>query len=370
MTGDTLKKTPFHDFHVAHKAKMVPFVGFEMPVQYPTGITKEHEIVRNAIGVFDVSHMGEFEVTGPDRNAFVNRLTCNDVGALSDGQAQYSALLTDEGTFIDDCIVYRFDDKLMLVVNGANVEKDWAHVVGRKQNINVRLKDISDEVALLAVQGPKSEELVASLTSVNVQDIGYYHFDTGQVAGVECFISRTGYTGEDGFELYFRVKHASTMWEALVGEDRAQPVGLGCRDSLRLEKGYALYGSDIDDTINAYEAKLGWIVKLKKGVPFVGRAALERIKEAGGPTRKIVGFTMTQKGFIPRHGYGVYLKNHQIDIVRSGGFSPTLGKAIGTTYLPTHSLEPGTKIEIDRKGKRFEAEVTPMPFYKGGSVKR
>jgi aminomethyltransferase len=370
MTDGKVKRTPFHDFHVANKAKLVPFAGYEMPVQYPTGITKEHQIVRESVGVFDVSHMGEFEVTGPDRNAFVNRITCNDVSALAEGQAQYSAFLTDDGTFIDDCLVYRFDDRIMLVVNASNIEKDWAHVVSKKGGINVRLKDISDEVALLAVQGPKSEELVAPISGVDVAGMGYYHFETGQVAGVECFVSRTGYTGEDGFELYFRSKHADTMWEALVGEGRGQPVGLGCRDSLRLEMGYALYGSDIDDTTNAYEAKLGWIVKLKKGAPFQGRAALEQVKASGGATRKLSGFTVEQKGSIPRHGYDVYLNGHKIDIVRSGGFSPSLQKAIGTTYLPTHSLEPGTVIEIDCRGKRVEAVVTKMPFYHGGSAKK
>ena len=225
MTGDNLKRTPFYQFHVAANAKMVPFAGFEMPVQYPTGITKEHEIVRSAVGVFDVTHMGEFEVSGPDRNAFVNRMTCNDVAALEEGQAQYSALLTEEGTFIDDCLVYRFEDRLMLVVNAANLAKDWDHLVSRKSGINVRLKDISDQVALLAVQGPKSEELVASATTTDVSQIGYYRFEAGQVAGADCFISRTGYTGEDGFELYFRPKGAEAVWNALVGEGRAQPVG-------------------------------------------------------------------------------------------------------------------------------------------------
>ena len=369
MTAAQLKRTALYDFHVANNAKIVPFAGFEMPVQYPTGITREHQIVRESVGVCDVSHMGEFEVTGPDRNAFVNRLTCNDVSVLAEGQAQYSAFLTEKGTFIDDCLVYRFDDRIMLVVNASNIKADWQYIVNKKQGINVRLKDISDEVALLAVQGPKSEALVAPLAGSDVAGIGYYHFETGRVAGVDCFISRTGYTGEDGFELYFRTKHADKMWQALVGEGRGQPVGLGCRDSLRLEMGYALYGSDIDETTNAYEARLGWIVKLKKGAPFAGRAALEQLKAAGGPTRKLSGFTVTKKGSIPRHGYDVYLKGHKIDIVRSGGFSPSLQKAIGTTYLPTHSIEPGTVIEIDCRGKRVEAAVTATPFYHGGSVR-
>jgi aminomethyltransferase len=369
MTGQTLKRTPFHGFHVASGGKMVPFAGFDMPVQYATGITKEHEIVRTRVGVFDVSHMGEFEISGPDRNAFVNRLTCNDVATLAEGQAQYSALLTDDGTFVDDCLVYRFDDRIMMVVNAANIEKDWQFVLERKGGINVRLKDISDEVALLAVQGPESEKLLGPLAKPDVASIGYYHFVTGQVAGLDCFLSRTGYTGEYGFELYFRPKHAETMWHAVVGSGRAEPVGLGARDSLRLEMGYPLYGNDIDDTINPYEAGLGWIVKLNKGAPFSGKAALQQIKGSGGPTRRLVGYTVAARGAIPRPGYGVFLKDHQVDVVRSGGFSPSLKQAIGTTYLPTHSTTPGTKIEIDCRGKRVEAEVVALPFYKNGSVK-
>jgi aminomethyltransferase len=364
-----LKRTPFYDFHVAAKAKMVPFAGFEMPVQYPSGITREHEIVRTAVGVFDVSHMGEFEITGKDRNTFVNRITSNDVAALQDGQAQYSALLTDAGTFLDDCLVYQFGDKIMMVVNASNIAKDWAHVVAFKSGSDVRLRNISDDVALLAVQGPKSQELVQSLTTVNLDAIGYYHFEVGQVTGVECFISRTGYTGEDGFELYFRPRDATAIWSALVGSGRAEPVGLGARDSLRLEAGYALYGNDIDDAINPYEAGLGWIVKLKKPVRFVGQAPLEAIKEKG-PSRKLVGFKMTERGAIPRHGYDVYLSDHKVDVVRSGGFAPTLKEAIGTTYLPSHSTEPGTQILVDCRGKRVPAAVVKLPFYSGGSVRR
>ncbi len=369
MTEPSLKRTPFHDLHVALKAKMVPFAGWEMPVQYPAGITREHEAVRTAVGVFDVSHMGEFEFTGPDRNAFVNRLTCNDVGALSEGQAQYTALLTDEGTFLDDCIIYRFDDRIMLVVNAANIEKDWKHIVGKKGNINTRVKNVSDEVALLAVQGPKAEALLQSLTSLTLSAVRYYHFTVGPVAGVDCFVARTGYTGEDGFELYLRSKDAEVMWRALVGAGRAEPCGLGARDSLRLEMGYALYGNDIDETVTPYEAGLGWIVKLDKGAPFVGRAALERVK-AKGPTRRLVGFRGGEKGAIPRPGYDVYLNGRKVDVVRSGGFSPSLKHAIGTTYLPTHSKDPGTALEIDCRGTRVSATVVKLPFYTGGSVKR
>ncbi|HWP37803.1 MAG TPA: glycine cleavage system aminomethyltransferase GcvT [Gemmatimonadales bacterium] len=366
-SAEQLKRTPFYELHVAAGAKMVPFAGYEMPVQYPTGINRETEIVRTAVGVFDVSHMGEFEVSGPDRNAFVNRITCNDVGALTDGQAQYSALLTDDGTFVDDCLVYRFDDRIMLVVNAANMEKDWEHIVNKKAGINVRLKNISDDVALLAVQGPGAEAMLQPITKIPLAKMAYYHFDMGHVAGIECFVSRTGYTGEDGFEIYFRPAHAEVMWHALIGPGRGSPVGLGARDTLRLEAGLALYGNDIDDTVNPYEAGLGWIVKLDKGAPFTGRAALERVK-AKGVTRKLVGFKMVEKGVIPRHGYDVYIGERKVDVVRSGGFSPTLKAAIGTTYLPTHSTEPGTRFFVDCRGKRVEAEVVKLPFYRG-SVK-
>jgi aminomethyltransferase len=369
MTGQTLKRTPFHDLHVALKARMVPFAGFEMPVQYPTGITKEHQAVRAGVGVFDVSHMGEFEFSGPDRNAFVNRLTCNDVAALADGQAQYTALLTDEGTFVDDCIVYRFDDRIMMVVNAANMEKDWQHVLAKKGGINVRVKNISDDVALLAVQGPQSEALVQGITRVNLSRLAYYHFVVGHVGGVDCFIARTGYTGEDGFELFFRPEHAEVMWHGVVGQGRGVPCGLGARDTLRLEMGYPLYGNDIDETVNPYEAGLGWIVKLKKGAPFTGLKALEAVK-AKGPGRRLVGFTCGEKGTIPRHGYDVYLHGRKVDVVRSGGFSPSLGIGIGTTYLPSHSTAPGTAIEIDSRGRRVAGSVVKLPFYTTGSVKR
>lgn len=368
MSGQTLKRTPLHDLHLEAKAKMVPFAGFEMPVQY-AGITKEHEAVRSAVGVFDLSHMGEFEISGGDRNAFVNRITCNDFGTLDDGQAQYTALLSEAGTFIDDCVVYRFDDKVMLVVNAANIEKDWQHLVSKKGAVNVRLKDISTEVGLLGVQGPKSEALVQSLTNTDLTRIPYYGFEVGKVAGVECFISRTGYTGEDGFELYFRARHAHVMWRALVGAGRAEPAGLGARDSLRLEMGYALYGNEIDETVNPYEARLGWIVKLNKGAPFVGKNALASIK-VKGVTRSLVGFVCPEKGAIPRHGYDVYLNDRKVDVVRSGGYSPSLELAIGTTYLPSHSIEPGTRIQVDCRGRRIGADVVTMPFYEGGSVKR
>src|SRR2546421_2932855 len=243
--AETLKRTPLHDVHVALGAKMVPFAGFEMPVNYPDGISAEHKAVRENVGVFDVSHMGEFEITGSDRNAFVQRVTCNDVGALKPGQAQYSGILTKDGTFVDDCLVYRFEDKLMMVVNASNIQKDWDHILDQKAGANVRLRDISDETALLAVQGPKAEALVGQLTSIGVAMVPYYHFAQGKVAGVQCFISRTGYTGEDGFELYCRAADVEKLWHALVGAGRAEPGGVGSRGTLPLQAGKAPSGTHI-----------------------------------------------------------------------------------------------------------------------------
>ena len=357
----TLKRTPLYQMHVELGAKMVEYAGFEMPVTYPAGITAEHKAVREGVGVFDVSHMGEFEVTGPDRNAFVQRVTCNDVGVLAPGQAQYSAILTGEGTFVDDCLVYRFEDKLMLVVNAANLTKDWDTIVDQKGGVNVRLRDISDETALIAVQGPKAEALLAPLTTVGVTMIPYYHFAQGKVAGVQCFVSRTGYTGEDGFELYARAEDAETLWHSLVGAGRGEPCGLGARDTLRLEAGLPLYGNDIDDSITPYEAGLSFIVKLDKGAPFTGLAALKRQK-LDGIKRRLVGFKVLEPKAVARHGFPVFLEGRQVDVVRSGTVTPSVNAAIGTTYLPIEQAKAGTKFEIDVRGKRVAAEVVRMPF--------
>jgi aminomethyltransferase len=356
-----MKRTPLHAIHVSLGAKMVPFGGYEMPVSYPTGIGAEHRAVREGVGIFDVSHMGEFEITGPDRNAFVQRVTCNDVGALKPGQAQYSALLTPDGTFLDDCLVYRFEDRLMMVVNAANRARDWDRIVEQKRGANVRLRDISDETGLLAVQGPGSERLLAPLTPLGVAMVPYYHFVEGKVAGVQCFVSRTGYTGEDGFELYCRAADLERLWHALAGPGRAEPCGLGARDTLRLEAGYALYGSDIDDTVTPYEAGLGWIVKLDKGTDFTGLAALKRQKLAG-VKRRLVGFTVNEPKMVARHGYAVWCDGAAVDIVRSGTVTPTVNRAIGTTYLPVAQATPGREFEIDVRGKRTAATTANLPF--------
>ena len=364
---ESLRRTALYETHKALGAKLVPFAGWEMPVQYSGGILAEHHAVRTAAGIFDVSHMGEFEITGPDRNALVNRITCNDVAALDAGGVQYSAILTPEGTFVDDCTVYRFEDKLMIVVNASNVARAWEHIVDQKGGANVRLKDISDEVGLLALQGPTAQALLQPLTDTRLDDIGYYRFAVGRINGAQCFISRTGYTGEDGFELYCRERDTVALWQALTAAG-ARPIGLGARDSLRLEMGYALYGHDIDDTITPLEAGLGWIVKLDKGSPFTGDRAL-RAQKLRGVTRKLVGFRLDGRGF-PRHGYPVYVNGRDVDVVRSGTMSPSLGQAIGTTYLPADAAKVGTKFEVECRGERIPAEVVKRPFYTKGSVRK
>lgn len=360
----TLKRTPFHDIHAALGAKLVPFAGYEMPVHYPTGITAEHRAVRETCGVFDVSHMGEFVLRGAEAVAFVNHVTSNDVAALAIGQVQYSTILNERGTIEDDCLVYRFADRVMMVVNGSNKDKDLAHVRTYMRQFDVELEDRTDDIALLAVQGPQAQRILQTLTTVALDPIRYYHFVEGELGGVSGVISRTGYTGEDGFELYFDAGDARTMWDALMTTGEIVPAGLGARDSLRLEMGMALYGNDIDDTTTPLEAGLGWLVKLGKG-DFVGRDALVRQKEQG-LRRKLVGFTTDERAF-PRHGYPVFYEGRQVDHVRSGTLSPTLGIPIGTTYLPIAGATECTPFEIEIRGKRVPARVVKPPFYKDAS---
>jgi aminomethyltransferase len=362
-----LKRTPFHGIHQRLGAKLVPFAGYEMPVQYPSGITAEHRAVRERAGLFDVSHMGEFIIRGPQAVAFVDFVTTNNVAALAVGQIQYSGILNERGTFEDDCLVYRFADHLMMVVNASNAAKDLEHISRFKHRFDCTIEDVSDQVALLALQGPESARVLQALTSVDLGAIKYYHFAEGSVAGVpEVIVSRTGYTGEDGFELYFDGAHAETIWDALTADPAVTPAGLGCRDSLRLEMGMALYGSDIDDTVTPYEAGLGWIVKLQKG-DFVGRDALVAQKERG-VERKLVGFTTRERAF-PRHGYPVFHGGSASGEVRSGTMSPTLNVPIGTCYLPVAAAAEGTEFEIEIRGKRVPAQVVKTPFYKRPGAK-
>ncbi len=361
----TLKRTPLHEIHVALGGKMVPFAGYEMPVQYPAGITAEHRAVREGCGIFDVSHMGEFWITGKGAVDFVNYVTTNDVAALAIGQVHYSTILNDRGTIEDDCLVYRFADRIMMVVNASNAAKDFAHIGQHAARFGgVHLMDASDDTALLAVQGPKAAEILQSLTSADLSAIRYYHFVEGTVAGHDAIVSRTGYTGEDGFELYVPNDVAVPLWNALVNTGRVTPCGLGARDTLRLEMGMALYGNDIDDTTTPLEAGLSWLVKLEKG-EFVGRDALVAQKERG-LARRLVGFTMAERNF-PRHGYPVFYAGQPSGVVCSGTMSPTLGIPIGTCYLPAAGAKPGTTFEIEIRGKRVPATVTRPPFYQNAS---
>ena len=362
----TLKRTPLHDIHAALGAKLVPFAGYEMPVQYPTGITAEHKAVRERCGLFDVSHMGEFIVRGPGAIDFVNFVTTNNVAKLAVGQAHYSTILNDRGTIEDDCLVYRLPNHLMIVVNASNAAKDFAHISRHLDRFDCTLEDISERIALLALQGPRAERILQQLADSDLSAIGYYHFVEGRVGGQPTIISRTGYTGEVGFELYFDGQYAEPIWNALLGTGQVTPAGLGARDSLRLEMGMALYGNDIDDTTTPLEANLGWLVKLQKG-EFVGRDALLKQKEQG-VQRKLVGFTTSERSF-PRHGYPVRVNGQESGIVRSGTMSPTLNIPIGTCYLPTALATEGTGFSIEIRGKEVPATVAKLPFYKGGSHK-
>lgn len=361
-TSSALKRTPLYDIHAALGAKIVPFAGFEMPVQYPQGITAEHKAVREACGMFDVSHMGEVIVRGPDAIRFVASVTSNDVAALAVGQIHYSTLLRANGTIVDDLLVYRYPDHLMLVINASNREKDLAHLHAHIGAFDCTMTDISDDIALLAIQGPEAVAVVQSLASVDVTGVKYYRFTEGNVAGVPCTISRTGYTGEEGFELYFDGAHAPAMWQAIMATGKVTPAGLGARDTLRLEAGLCLYGNEMDDNTTPLEAGLSWLVKLGKAEPFLGHDVLSR-QHSEGTDRKLVGFTLTERA-IPRHGHGVEYGGVAFGEVRSGTMSPTLGIPIGTCYLPAAAAVVGTEFAIDIRGKKIPARVVKLPFYK------
>lgn len=365
-----LSRTPLYEEHVALGAKMVPFAGFSMPVQYPAGIRAEHEAVRERVGLFDVTHMGEFRVTGPDALGLIQKIAVNDASRVEVGQAQYSAMCNEQGCVIDDLLVYRHADHWMLVVNASRREQDLAWVLQHATGMDVVVEDQSDDTALIAVQGPRASDLVSSITEAQLDDVGYYRFTTGSVAGVPATVSRTGYTGEDGFELYVPADGSVAVWRALMteGEDLGvQPAGLGSRDSLRLEVGYALYGNDLDDQHTALESGLGWIVKLDKD-DFVGRDALARQKEEG-PPRRLVGFRLQGRGF-PRPGYPLVANGGPIGAVTSGTASPTLGVGLGLGYVERASSKTGTAIGVEIRGQVLDAVVERPPFYKDGSIRR
>ncbi|NNK63141.1 MAG: glycine cleavage system aminomethyltransferase GcvT [Gemmatimonadetes bacterium] len=371
MTESSLSRTPLHDEHVALHGKMVPFAGFSMPVQYPLGITGEHRAVRSAAGLFDVSHMGEFEVAGPDALALVQRVTINDAARVEVGQAQYSAMVDERGGILDDLIIYRRADRWMLVVNASNREKDWAWVVRHAEDFDVELSDRSDEIALLALQGPGARAILQRLTDTDLDGVGYYRFAEGSVAGAEGILSGTGYTGEDGFELYLPAESAVSVWRALLAEGEADglvPAGLGARDSLRLEMGYALYGNDLDEDHTPLEAGLGWITKLDQEGGFVGREALAAQK-AAGVERRLVGLKLEARGF-PRPGYDIVHGGEAVGRVTSGTLSPMLGQGVAMGYVPIALAKAGTELAIDIRGRAIAAIVQRPPFYTEGSIRR
>jgi aminomethyltransferase len=358
-----MKRTPFFEIHQQAGGKIVPFGGYEMPVQY-AGIMEEHKTVRTAVGVFDVSHMGEFFAEGPNALSFLQSITVNDVSKLTPGKAQYTAMCYENGGIVDDLLVYMLaDQSYMIVVNAANIDKDWEWM---KQHCpaGVTFENKSDAVALLAVQGPKSLATMQKLTSIDLSVIPYYNFVQGKLAGVEMTISRTGYTGELGFEIYFGVEHAAAVWKAIFEAGKEfgiAPIGLGARDTLRLEMGYCLYGNDIDQTTNPIEGGLGWITKLAKG-DFIAKPILEKTK-AEGPKRKLVGMMLAEKA-VPRHGYPLMANGGNIGVVTSGTYSPSLEKGIAMGYVERQHAEIGSKIQIDVRGKFVDATVVALPFLK------
>ncbi len=368
--AEALRHTPIFEEHRALGAKLVPFAGYEMPVQYPAGILEEHAAVRKAAGLFDVSHMGEVFIQGPDALALVQHLMTNDASKVAVGQAQYSVMCQEDGGAIDDCIVYRFADHWMIVVNAANRAKDVAWIEAAARGRDVTVNDRSDEIALLALQGPKAQAVLSRLTDADLDAIRYYHFTEGAVDGMRAVISRTGYTGEDGFELYVEAAAGAQLWRRIleVGQtDGTLPVGLGARDSLRLEMGYALYGNDLDESHSPLEAGLGWVVKLDKG-DFSGRAALQKMKD-NGVRERLVGFTLKERGF-PRHGYVICHQGEPVGEVTSGIHSPSLGIGVGMAYVATEAAKPGTSIEVMIRDRAVAGEVVRPPFYKDGSVRK
>ena len=360
-----VKRTPFHEFHRAAGAKLVDFAGFEMPVRY-TGDVREHQAVRTAAGLFDISHMGEFEVRGADAAAWLDRMVTNQVGALAVGQALYSPMCRPDGGIVDDLLVYRYDDHFMLVVNASNMAKDFAWLAEHTP-AGVTLEDRSDGTALLAVQGPRSTEILRGHVPDEALELGYYRFTTGTLFGAPATISRTGYTGEDGFELYFDPRHAGAVWDGLFAAGKPhglELVGLGARDTLRLEMGYMLYGNDIDDTTTPLEAGLGWTVKLAKG-DFHGRDVLAKQK-AEGLARRLVGFQLEGRR-VPRHGMRILSGPRAVGVVTSGTFSPSLERPIGMGYVETALAGNGTAVEIEAGSTTLVARVTARPFYTRGT---
>jgi len=362
---ENLKKTALYEKHLALGAKMVPFAGYEMPVQY-AGVSHEHHVVRQKVGMFDVSHMGEFWVEGSEATAFLNSVTSNDVAKLTPGKIQYSCLPNATGGIVDDLLVYcASETKYMLVVNASNMAKDWAWLQQFAPKFDVAMSDASDATALMAVQGPRAVAALQSLTDLDLAGMTYYTFGVGTFAGVpNVLVSATGYTGAGGFEIYVPNEHAAKVWDAIMAagaSEGLEPIGLGARDTLRLEMGFCLYGNDIDDETSPIEAGLGWITKFTK--EFTNSAALKAQKEQG-VARKLVGFKLIDRG-VPRHGYPVVDESGRpVGVVTSGTMAPSLNEAIGMAYVPANSAAPGQTIWVEVRGKALKAEVVSLPFYK------
>ncbi|HEY2291029.1 MAG TPA: glycine cleavage system aminomethyltransferase GcvT [Thermoanaerobaculia bacterium] len=359
--GQSLQRTPLYGCHLEAAARMVDFAGWEMPVQY-TGVIEEHRAVRTAAGLFDVSHMGEVRVKGAGAEAFLQRLTPNDVSKLVPGRAHYSGLLTEQGTYIDDILIYRLaPEDFLVVVNASNAPRDFEWIASRAAGVpDVEVVNESDRYALLALQGPRAVSILAPLASPDVTGLKYYGFTQGTVDGVPALISRTGYTGEDGFELYLAPEDAPRIWRRLL-DAGAVPAGLGARDTLRLEAAMALYGHEINETTTPWEAGLGWVVKMDKG-DFLGRDALAAQK-GGGIPRKLVGFEVQGRG-IARQGHTVASEGGTVGAVTSGTWSPTFEKALGLAYVPPELAAPGTALAIDVRGRALPAVVVEIPFYR------
>jgi aminomethyltransferase len=364
----SLRQTPLNAAHRRLGARMVDFGGWDMPVQYPAGTVEEHLRTRRSCGLFDVSHMGEIDVRGRDAVAFVNRICSNDAAKLVDGQAQYSALTTPEGTVVDDLLVYRFSqDHLLLVVNASTTPKDWSWINSHREGEQIELKNRSADYCQIAVQGPQALRILQTLTATPLEEIKYYHFREGEVGGAASIISRTGYTGEDGFEVYAAASEAERLWDRILEAggygtpEGILPCGLAARNTLRLESAMALYGHEITEETTLLEANLGWITKLNKG-DFIGRDALARQKEEG-VRRKLVGFEVTERG-IARDEQEVLIDGERVGRVTSGSPAPFLKKNIGMAYVPAEFAQEGQEIQIDVRGRAVAARVVPVPFYK------
>lgn len=363
---DPLLRTPLFDRHCESGARMVPFGGWEMPVQYE-GILAEHHAVRTSAGLFDVSHMGRVEIHGPDAIRFVNYLTTNDVERLEPFQSQYSVACYEDGGIVDDLLVYRCPDRLLIVFNAGNRAKDLAWMQRHVGAFDAQIMNLSDATALIALQGPNAEAILLRLTDLPLASLGYQRFVEGVVAGVPARIFRTGYTGEDGFEIWYGAEEAAHVWNALLETGAGfgvKPCGLGARDTLRLEAGLCLYGHEIDETTNPLEAGLGWITKFKKP-DFIGRQALVDIRDAG-LKRKLAGFKLVERG-IPRQGCPILFEGAAAGVCVSGTISPTLGYGIGAGYVPLSAASPGNRLDIDIRGKLLPAEVVRLPFYTEGT---